>query len=89
MALNKFAHAIDVQQFFIEKAGRALKPIEMNRFVKDNLLDIHIEGFDIETGYGLFRLPKPETIKISDYVEDINVPTTFVTRYYSIVSFPV
>ena len=64
----------DVQQFFLEKAGRVLKPIEMERFVADNLLDVDVEGFDICTGHGLFRLPKPETIKISDYAKDINVP---------------
>ena len=62
-----------VQQFFLENAGRVLKPIEMERFVADNLLDVDIEGFDIRTGHGLFRLPKPETIKISDYVTDTNV----------------
>lgn len=61
-----------VQQFFIEKTGIPLKPIEMNRFVMDNLVDVHAEGFDTETGHGLFRLPKPETIKISDYVTDID-----------------
>ena len=62
----------DVQQFFLEKAGRVLKPIEMERFVADNLLDVDIDGFDVRTGHGLFRLPDPETIKISDYVTDYN-----------------
>ena len=66
------AMCADVQQFFLEKTGRVLKPIEMNRFVMDNLLDIDIEGFDINTGHGLFRLPKLETIKISDYVGELN-----------------
>ena len=61
-----------VQQFFLEKVGRVLKPIEMNRFIDDNLLDVDIEGFDVRTGHGLFRLPDPETIKISDYVSDNN-----------------
>lgn len=62
-----------VQQFFIEKAGRALTYAEMILFINDNLLDIDVEGFDVYTGYGLLRLPKPETIKISRYVTDINV----------------
>ena len=66
------AMCADVQQFFLEKAGRVLKPIEMNRFVADNLLDVDIEGFDIRTGHGVFRLPKPETIKISDYVSELS-----------------
>ena len=72
------AMCADVQQFFLEKAGRVLKPIEMERFVADNLLDVDVEGFDIRTGHGLFRLPKPETIEIARYVEgygkEINVP---------------
>lgn len=63
-----------VQQFFIEKVGRRLKRIELEMFIKDNLIDTDEEGFDIRTGHGLFRLPKPETIKISDYAKDINVP---------------
>ena len=67
-----------VQQFFLEKAGRVLKPIEMNSFITDNLLDVEKEGFDIRTGHGLFRLPKPETIKISDYAKDINVPSKWI-----------
>lgn len=61
-----------VQQFFLEKVGRTLTRSEMICFINDNLLDIHTEGFDVETGHGLFRLPAPETIKISDYAKDIN-----------------
>ena len=61
-----------VQQFFIEKIGRRLTRPEMISFINGNLIDTHIEGFDIETGHGLFKLPKPETIKISDYVSDIS-----------------
>ena len=68
-----------VQQFFIEKTGRALTYAEMILFINDNLLDIDVEGFDVYTGYGLLRLPKPETIEIARYVEeygkDINVPS--------------
>ena len=65
----------DVQQFFLEKAGRVLKPIELTRFIMDNLLDVEAEGFDIETGHGLFRLPKPSSIDITKYAKDINAPT--------------
>ena len=64
-----------VQEFFIEKIGRQLTRPEMECFINDNLLDVDSEGFDIRTGYGLFRLPKPETIKISGYAKDINVPS--------------
>lgn len=65
-----------VQQFFLEKVGRILTRTEMISFINDNLLDTDAEGFDIYTGYGLFRLPDPETIKISDYATDINVGTS-------------
>ena len=61
-----------VQQFFLEKAGRTLTRSEMVCFIDDNLLDVEEEGFDIRTGHGLFRLPKPETIKISDYVSELS-----------------
>ena len=54
----------------------------MIRFINDNLLDTDVEGFDIRTGNGLFRLPNPETINISDYAKDINVPPTNEGIYY-------
>lgn len=69
----KAAMVADVQQFFLEKAGRVLKPSEMQQFINDNLLDVDIEGFDVRTGNGLFVLPDPATIKISHYVTDIDV----------------
>lgn len=61
-----------VQQFFIEKVGRRLTRLEMEQFINDNLLDVDVEGFDIRTGHGLFRLPNPETIKISDYAGELS-----------------
>lgn len=62
-----------VQQFFIEKVGRRLTRVEMQAFINDNLIDTNTEGFDIQTGYGLFILPDPTTIKTSDYITDTNV----------------
>ena len=59
-----------VQQFFIEKCGRILTRLEMEQFINDNLLDVDVEGFDIRTGHGLFRLPDPDSIKISDYISE-------------------
>lgn len=61
------------QEFFTEKIGRPLTRAEMERFMKANCIDLEVEGFDKNTGYGLFVLPDPDTIKISDYVTDINV----------------
>lgn len=57
-----------VQQFFKERAGRKLNREEMERFIKDNCRDILQEGFDVESGYGLFVLPNPEEIDINKYV---------------------
>lgn len=71
-----------VQQFFIEKIGRRLTRLEMELFIKDNLIDVELEGFDIRTGHGLFVLPEPETIKISDYAKDTNFPTINEGIYY-------
>ena len=72
-ATNRFAAMCSlVQQFFLEKAGRTLCRSELISFINDNLVDLKTEGHDIYTGHGLFRLPDPETIKISDYVTDCN-----------------
>lgn len=57
-----------VQQFFLEKAGRTLTRKEMITFINDNLVDTDVEGFDIRTGNGLFILPNPDEIKISNYI---------------------
>lgn len=62
-----------VQQFFLEKAGRTLTREEMITFINDNLIDTDIEGFDIRTGYGLFILPEPSEIRISNYVTNTNI----------------
>lgn len=66
-----------VQEFFLEKTGRTLNRETMERFMKDNCIDLDKEGFDIYTGYGLFVLPDPDTIKISDYVPEINEGTDY------------
>lgn len=61
-----------VQQFFTEKIGRRLTRTEMEHFMKANCIDLDAEGFDKNTGYGLFVLPDPDTIKISDYISEIH-----------------
>lgn len=71
-----------VQQFFEEKAGRKLKRAEMEMFIKDNLIDTEIEGFDIRTGYGIFILPDPTTINVNKYVMDIDVGEPGEGIYY-------
>ena len=70
-ATNRFCAMCSlVQQFFLEKAGRTLYRYELIKFINDNVKDLRTEGFDIYTGHGLFILPSPETINISDYVSD-------------------
>lgn len=59
-----------VQDFFIDKTGRALVRSELIDFINDNLIDVEEEGFDIKTGHGLFVLPDPNTINISKYVPE-------------------
>ena len=61
-----------VQQFFKEKAGRKLTFRELYTFVIDNSFDMLGKGKDVDSGWGLFILPNPDTIDIKKYViEDI------------------
>ena len=71
-----------VQQFFIERIGRSLKRTELEMFIKDNLIDVDIEGFDYRTGHGLFILPEPTTIDVKKYVSDIDVVYPDENIYY-------
>ena len=59
-----------VQDFFIDKAGRALYRHELISFINDNLIDVGIKGFDIHTGNGLFVLPNPKDIDIKKYCSE-------------------
>jgi N-acetylmuramoyl-L-alanine amidase len=59
-----------VQDFFIDKAGRALVRSELIDFINDHLIDVEDEGFDVKTGNGLFILPNPNDINISKYVPE-------------------
>lgn len=59
-----------VQCFFKKNIGRKLTNLELLEFIKDNCVDLQAEGFDNFTGYGLFRLPDPNTIDLSKYKEE-------------------
>ena len=59
-----------VQDFFIDKTGRALVRSELIQFINDHLIDVEDEGFDIKTGNGLFILPNPLEIDIGKYVPE-------------------
>lgn len=59
-----------VQDFFIDKTGRALVRSELINFINDHLIDVEDEGFDVKTGNGLFILPNPAEIDISKYVPE-------------------
>lgn len=59
-----------VQDFFIDKTGRALVRSELIDFINDHLIDVEEEGFDIKTGNGLFILPNPSEIDIGKYVPE-------------------
>lgn len=62
-----------VQDFFIDKVGRALNRDELIHFINDHLIDVEDEGFDIKTGHGLFILPNPSEIDIKKYVKEIEI----------------
>lgn len=56
-----------VNDFFIDKTGKPLKHGAMYQFLKDNCYDVSEDGKDIMTGYGVPRLPDPDTIDIWKY----------------------
>ncbi len=57
-----------VQQFFLEKAGRTLYQDEVEKFIRDYVIDLGAEGFDEEYGHGLFVLPEPDEIEVERYL---------------------
>ena len=59
-----------VQDFFIDKTGRALNRDELIDFIDDHLIDVETEGFDTKTGNGLFVLPDPKEIDIKKYCKE-------------------
>ena len=72
-----------VQHFFVKNIGRKLTISELHEFVKDNCVDVGKKGFDVVTGYGLFRLPNPDSIDINKYKEgdDVNNPQQIVVHH--------
>ena len=53
-----------VNDFFIHKTGRPLPHLSMYRFMKDHAEDIEAKGKDEVTGWGIPRLPDPDSIDI-------------------------
>lgn len=58
-----------VQCFFWTEYGEVLTEESLTRFVLDNCVDLEGLGFDIRTGYGLFRLPEPTTLNPYRYIK--------------------
>lgn len=56
-----------VNHFFIEKTGAPLNRGKMYEFLQDCAVDVGEKGKDLQTGWGLPVLPKPETVDISKY----------------------
>lgn len=56
-----------VNDFFIHKTGKPLTHAAMYRFLKDHTEDVEIPGKDEKTGWGIPRLPDPESIDIRKY----------------------
>ena len=59
-----------VNDFFIDKTGRPLTSAMMYQFLKDCSDDILTAGKDEKTGWGIPRLPPPETVDIAKYQPD-------------------
>jgi hypothetical protein len=66
-----------VQCFFIEKTGHKLNHEALQRFIIDNCKDIDKEGKDVNSGYGIFILPDPDTIDIKKYTSVIDIEEVF------------
>ena len=62
-----------VQSYFLEKTGKKLTYNQMLQFVKVNCVDICEKGYDNRSGYGLFVLPEPNKINISEYMGGITM----------------
>ena len=63
-----FAAMVALLQGFVkEKIGRKLTYEELMDFIKDHCEDLDKEGFDENTGFGMFILPDPDEIDLSKY----------------------
>lgn len=62
-----------VQSYFLEKAGKKLTYNQMLQFVKVDCIDLNEKGYDNRSGYGLFVLPEPDKINISEYMGGITM----------------
>lgn len=59
-----------VNDFFIDKTGKPLTSEMMYQFLKDCSEDIYKPDKDVKTGWGVPRLPPPETVDIARYQPD-------------------
>ena len=59
-----------VNDFFMDKTGKPLTSDMMYQFLKDCSDDILTAGKDEKTGWGIPRLPPPETVNIAKYQPD-------------------
>lgn len=59
-----------VNDFFMDKTGKPLTSDMMYQFLKDCSDDILTTGKDEKTGWGIPRLPPPETVDIAKYQPD-------------------
>lgn len=66
-----------VQSFFIDKTGHKLDHKALQQFIIDNCVDLDKEGKDINSGYGLFILPDPDSINVSKYAKVIDMEEVF------------
>ena len=67
-----------IQQWALKAMGRVLTLAEMKAKLKEWSLDLGVEGFDVETGYGLVNIGKITTAATKRAEVDIDVPMMLV-----------
>lgn len=64
------AMVVLIQCFFKEKTGKKLNNKNLNKFIIDHCEDLDSKGKDIKSGYGILRLPDPDSIDIAKYTSE-------------------
>ena len=62
-----------VQCYFLEHTGKKLTYEKMLQLIKVSCIDIDARGYDNRSGYGLFVLPEPDKINISENMGGITM----------------
>lgn len=79
MAAPKFSGCVlIVQQWALEVLGRKLTPAEVRKYLKEFALDLGLEGFDVEHGFGKVNIGKVGTRLYDKVKVKLDVPPTII-----------